>query len=89
MGQFSLLEKLAQKFALGARHRRRGTSVQRRRENEMTPQPPRSRVQTMFWFMLPLIAAVSALIPSSEFSGNADLWRQQSIYEVLATTRKH
>ena len=47
-----------------------------------TPQPPVS-IPRMLSIILPVVAIASALLSSGVYSGNADLWRSQSIYQVL------
>jgi hypothetical protein len=37
----------------------------------------------LFLFLVPVLAIAAALFPTPVFSGNADLWRSQSIYQVV------
>jgi hypothetical protein len=49
---------------------------------EDTPQPP-SRIPRMLSFVVPVLVLASAWFTTPVYSGNADLWREQSIYQVF------
>ena len=53
----------------------------RRRRDTQVEYP--SRVPVMLSFLLPAMAIAAALFTAPVHSGNADLWRTQSIYQVL------
>jgi hypothetical protein len=48
----------------------------------LNSQPPPSRIPVMLSFLLPCLAIAYGLFTTPVYSGNADLWRTQSIYQV-------
>jgi hypothetical protein len=78
MGHRSLIEKLAHKLGRSFSHRRR--RIPQRIEDSPQPQ---STARRMLSFIVPLLALAYAFFTTPVYSGNADLWRQQSIYQVF------